>query len=89
MIDEKEKRKRKADEARQLLENDLLREAFSVMEKACYNQIESSSHDEAAKREDAYLFMRCIKVFRNSLKRIINDGADVEQAQRIINELKR
>lgn len=82
-------KQRRAERAKELLENDLLNEAFGAMEKACYNSIMHSKHDDQTSREDAYYFGRCIVLFRSSLKKIINDGVEPFQMPEEIKQLKR
>ena len=69
-----EKKIRKADEAKMLLNNPLLQEALSSLKETCFFNIETSSHDQADEREDLYYMLRCIKMFERKLKQYINDG---------------
>ena len=82
-------KQRRAERAKQLLEHDLLIEAFGAMEKACYNSIMHSKHDDQGAREAAYYFGRCIEVFKASLQKIMNDGVDTFEMPENIKQLKR
>lgn len=69
-----EKRSRKADDAKALLNSPILQEALSAMKETCFYNIETSAHDQAAEREDLYYMLRCISAFEKQLKQYIQDG---------------
>lgn len=82
-------KKQRAQRAEMLLKDELIQEAFSVIEKACYNQIATSGFDEAGKREDAYYFMRTLSVFKSSFEKIIRDGIDTFEMPKIVSQLRK
>ena len=69
-----EKRARKADDAKRLLNDPILSEAIQTLRETCFHNIESSSHDQAEQREDLYYMLRCISAFERQLKQYIQDG---------------
>jgi len=86
---ELELKKRRAQRAEQLLKDELIKEAFSAIDKACYNTIKYSKHDQESIRQDAYMFARCLDAFKASFERIIRDGVETFQIPKDINQLKR
>jgi adenylosuccinate synthase len=69
-----EKKARKADDAKMLLNNPLLQETLSTLKETCFYNIETSSHDQQEEREDLYYMLRCITAFERQLKQYIQDG---------------
>lgn len=69
-----EKKARKADDAKMLLNNALLNEALSTLKETCFYNIETSAHDQTEQREDLYYMLRCISAFERQLKQYIKDG---------------
>lgn len=69
-----EKKARKADDAKMLLNNPLLKEALRELKDTCFYNIETSSHDQSVEREDLYYMLRCIKAFEAKLKQYIDQG---------------
>lgn len=88
-ISEQEEKKRRAQRAEQLLNDDLIKQAFSVMRESCYNTIERSRHNEAEVREDAYMFMRCLNAFKASFEMIIRDGITTFDIPKDVRKLQR
>lgn len=69
-----EKKIRKAEDAKRLLNDRVLKEALENLRTTCFHNIETSSHDQAGQREDLYYMLRCISAFERELKRFISDG---------------
>lgn len=69
-----EKKARKADDAKMLLNNPLLKEALNTLKETCFYNIETSAHDQSDQREDLYYMLRCISAFERQLKQYIKDG---------------
>jgi len=69
-----EKKKRKGEDAKRLLNDPVLKEALSTLRNTCFNNIESSSHDQQGQREDLYYMLRCISAFERQLKQYIQEG---------------
>ena len=88
-ISEQEAKKRRAQRAEQILKDDLIKQAFSVMRESCYNTIETSKHSEQEVREDAYMFMRCLNAFKASFEIIIREGITTFEIPSDVRQLKR
>ena len=69
-----EKKQRKAENAKRLLNDPLLQEALSSLKETCFYNIETSTHDQKAEREDLYYMLRCITAFERKLKTYIDEG---------------
>lgn len=81
-------KKKRAQKAKLLLEDEVLLAALAEMKEACYYNIETSKHDAINEREDLYYMMRCITKFKEILKRFINEGKTADVAPQI-KQLKR
>jgi len=69
-----EKKQRKADDAKRLLNDPIIREALSTLKETCFYNIETSAHNQEAEREDLYYMLRCISAFEKQLKQYIQEG---------------
>lgn len=69
-----EKKQRKADNAKRLINDPLLQEALQELKNTCFYNIETSSHDQADQREDLYYMLRCITAFERQFKQYIQEG---------------
>ena len=69
-----EKKVRKSEDAKRLLNDPILREALAEMRNACFHNIETSLHDEQEQREDLYYMLRCVTAFERQVKKIIQEG---------------
>lgn len=69
-----EKKQRKAEHAKRLLNDPVLKEALSTLKETCFHNIETSSHDQSDQREDLYYMLRCISAFERQLKNYISEG---------------
>lgn len=69
-----EKKTRRADDAKMLLNHPLMGEALSKLKETCFYNIETSSHDQSDEREDLYYMLRCITAFEKQLKQYIQEG---------------
>lgn len=69
-----EKKARKAEDAKRLLNDPILKEALSTLKETCFYNIETSHHDQVDQREDLYYMLRCITAFERQIKQYIQDG---------------
>jgi hypothetical protein len=69
-----EKKSRKAEDTKRLLNDPIIRDAISAMRETCFYNIETSNHGQEQEREDLYYMLRCISVFEKQLKQYIQDG---------------
>ena len=69
-----EKKARKADDAKRLLNDPILKEALRDLKDTCFYNIESSTHEQAQEREDLYYMLRCISAFERQLTKYIQEG---------------
>ena len=65
---------RKAEHAKRLLEDVLIKEAISSMKKACYHYIENSNLSDQESREDYYRMLKTVLLFETELQSYINRG---------------
>lgn len=77
-MNEQEKKERRAQDAKRLLNDPLFKESIETLRKTCFHNIESSSYDQEAQREDLYYMLRCITALEKQLKNIIQEGKAVE-----------
>lgn len=69
-----EKKQRKAQDAKRLLNDPILKEALRELKDTCFYNIETSSHEMSSEREDLYYMLRCISAFEKKLKHYIQEG---------------
>jgi len=66
--------RRRAADAKAVLENDLVKEAFDDMEKALTRTIRLSTVDQAQLREDTYRMLRIMDMFKGHFEKHLSDG---------------
>jgi hypothetical protein len=69
-----EKKQRKAEDSKRLLNDPILREALRTLKDTCFYNIETSNHSQTEEREDLYYMLRCITAFESQLKKFIQEG---------------
>jgi hypothetical protein len=75
---ELQKKKQRGIRAKQLLDDELIREAFSDIRENIYRKISSSRFDQSKEREDCYYMLRAAEAFEGRFKHLINEGKSAE-----------
>ena len=79
----------RASRAKQILENDLVVEAFDLIEKRIYESWQTSSADETTERENAYLMHRLLQNFRTQFTQAIAKGKVADRELLSISKIRR
>lgn len=74
----------RAERAKQILNDTLVREALEGMEKTVFHNIKTSHFKNTEEREDLYKMLRAIEEFRSEFQRHIRGG---EKAQSFLKKL--
>jgi len=64
----------RGDKAKQLLDNELIKDAFDVIEKTILDAWRNSSADQKDERDNAYIMFRLLQNFKEQFKRAIITG---------------
>lgn len=75
---ELEGKKQRGIRARQLLDDELIKNAFCDIRENIYKKIGSSSFDQSKEREDCYHMLRAVESFEGIFRQHINTGRSAE-----------
>ncbi len=81
-MDETELNYQRGQQAKQLLESELLNEMFRKIEEDCQREIRASSLLETEVREKAYLLLKTVDVLKTKLRAVYDTGVMAEVAIR-------
>jgi|DEB0MinimDraft_12_1074336.scaffolds.fasta_scaffold294106_1 hypothetical protein len=77
-MDELEINLARGDRAKLLLEDELLNELIKKIEDDCYKEIRNSTMMEGPVREQAYMLLKTVDLFRTKLRSVMDTGKMAE-----------
>lgn len=73
------KQRSRGEQAKRLLENPLIKEAFEAIEQAITDGWKNSAADDDRARQNAYLLARLLENFKQQFRTVINTGKVAEK----------
>lgn len=89
---EEERKRQRGIRAKQLLDDELIKNAFNDIRDNIFKKIGSSSFDQSKEREDCYYMLRAVESLEGLFKKHINEGRLAEEkltlSQRVVKRIQ-